>query len=78
MVDFQLTVKHTAVNEAGMNTFLVFVKDNYPTVVQSAQANSENLYCQTDLVFTAYNDAVNAVQAFKAQFSIQYILQVNK
>jgi len=76
-MEFQLNVSHTAENEAGLNTFLVFIKDSYPTVITGATADSEFLKCGATLVFEAYTDAVTAVGAIKSAFTIHYKLQVN-
>ena len=77
MVDFQLNVYHEAANEAGLNAFLVYMKDNYPTVIQGAAAHSKNLKCSALFVFTVYTEMVAAVQDIKANFDIEYNLQVN-
>ena len=77
MVEYQLNVYHLAENEAGLNTFLVYIKDNMGTCVTGAEANSLTLKCQATFTFATYNELVSAVTEFKTQFTIDYSLQVN-
>jgi len=77
MVDYRLNVYHTAANEAGLNAFLIFIKDNYVSVIRGAGANSKDLECSAMFMFDNYTDMVNTVVALKGQFEIEYNLQVN-
>ena len=76
-MEFQTTIEHTASNEVGLLTFLNFAKDNYPTQVHQAHADSIGLKCGATLVFVTLADAINAVIAFKTIFQITYRLIVN-
>jgi len=77
MVEYQLNVYHLAENEAGLNTFLVYIKDHMVGSVTGADANSLTLKCQATFTFETYAELVAAVQAFKTEFAIDYSLQVN-
>ena len=77
MVQYQLNVWRTAENEAGLNSFLVYIKDNMGDSVSGASANSLTLKCDATFTFETYNELVTAVTQFKAQFAIDYSLQVN-
>lgn len=76
-MEFQLNIHYIAANEGGLNTFLVFVKDNYAAEVAGVSANSKGLKCQATLVFLDYSNMVAAVIAFKGQFAIEYNMQGN-
>ena len=76
-MEFQLNIYHTAENEAGLNIFLVYIKDNMGDSVAGANANSITLKCQATFTFATYNELVSAVVAVKEQFAIDYSLQVN-
>ena len=77
MVEFQLNIYHEAANEAGLNTFLVYVKDNLGDSVTGASANSITLKCEATFTFATYNELVSTVVQIKEQFAIDYSLQVN-
>ena len=76
-MDFQLNIYHIAEDEGGLNTFLVYIKDNMGNSVTGAQANSITLKCEATFTFATYNELVSAVQQMKGQFAIDYSLQVN-
>ena len=76
-MDFQLNIYHEAENEGGLNTFLVYIKDNMGESVTGAAANSKTLKCDATFTFATYNELVDAVVQFKGQFAIDYSLQVN-
>lgn len=75
-MEFQLNIQHTAANEAGLLTFLTFIKDTYAAEVHNASAASETLQCQCTLVLASLPASVAAVTAFKAQFTITYRLVI--
>ena len=77
MVQYQLNVYHLAANEAGLNTFLVYIKDTMAESVSGASANSITLKCEATFTFVTYTELVTAVIQFKQQFAIDYSLQVN-
>ena len=77
MVQYQLNVYHLAANEAGLNAFLVYIKDNMGDSVAGAQANSITLKCEATFTFATYTELVSAVIMFKQNFTIDYSLQVN-
>jgi len=74
---FILQVNHKAENEAGLNSFLVFIKDNLAANVVRFSAESETLLCGAEFSFDEYNAVVSAVQAFRAAFTIGYIVKGN-
>ena len=76
-MEYQLTIYHEAENEAGLNTFLVYIKDNLADSVRNAMANSITLKCQAEFVFPTYTELVSTVVQIKEQFVIDYSLQVN-
>jgi len=76
-MEFQLSVYHQAENEAGLNTFLVYMKDNMGDSIKGASANSITLKCEATFTFVTYTELVTAVIQFKQQFAIDYSLQVN-
>ena len=71
---FKLSVTHNAENEAGLATFLLYIKDTFATCVLGATADSENKHCHATLEFINFEDVISAVQALKAQFTITYRL----
>lgn len=78
-MEFQVTIQHTAANEAGLLTFLTFVKDTYPAYIHSAFATkdgADDMKCGCTLVLGTLAACVTAIQAFKAQFSISYRLVI--
>lgn len=75
---FILQINHKAEDEAGLNAFLVFLKDNLAAFIEHASAESETLLCSTELEFTEYSEAVTAVQSIRSAFTIGYILKVRK
>ena len=77
VLEFQLNIYHQAENEAGLNTFLVYIKDNMGDSVTGAQANSITLKCDATFTFATYNELVSAIIQLKGQFDINYSLQVN-
>jgi len=70
----KLSVTHNAENEAGLATFLLYIKDTFTVHVLGATADSENKHCHTTLQFENFNDVLAAVQALKTQFTITYRL----
>ena len=77
MVEFQLNIWRITENEAGLNTFLVYIKDNMGESVTGASANSLTLKCDATFTFATYNELVSAVTQLKGEFDINYSLQVN-
>jgi len=76
-MEFQLNVKHIAANEAGLDTFMTYIKDNYSTVVTGAMASSVGLKCQITIVFPTYAEVLTTIQTLKGQFTIEYTFQFN-
>ena len=76
-MEYQLTIYHEAENEAGLNAFLVYIKDNMADSVAGASANSITLKCEATFMFVTYPELVTAVTQFKEHFTIDYSLQVN-
>ena len=76
-MDYQLNVYHLAENEVGLNTFLVYIKDNMAASVTGASANSLTLKCDATFTFATYSELVTSVTQFKGQFTIDYSLQEN-
>ena len=72
---FILRVKHKAEYEGGLNAFLIFIKDNLSAGVIRFSAESESLLCSAEFEFDNYNNLVAAVQAFRAEFTIEYIVK---
>jgi len=78
MVEFRLDIQHLAPNEPDMNTFLVYIKDNYADAVQSATADSTTQRCLAGFVFITYSDMITALLDLRTKFSISYHLEVRK
>ena len=77
-MEFQITARFNAENEAGMAAFLMFIKDNYAAEVHDASADSVKFICHATLVLTSLENSIAAIGAFKQAFDITYKLAINQ
>lgn len=75
-MQFKLTIRFKAENEAHILEFLQFIESSFGNEVTHGSADGESLNCHATLGFPSLADTITAVISFKAQFTISYKLEV--
>ena len=77
-MEFKLTIRFNAENEADMDSFFQFIENNYPTEVVHGSADSTSLACHTTIVLSNLASTRVAIGAFKTAFGISYKLEIGQ